>query len=397
MKAIPVWVMFFTIFLGPAAWAAAPFTAPELATGFMTIFDEQGSVVLETGLPVHPGDEYIAEDNRLYEVVVVEGLMAKARYVGDETLAAAPSAQAVQAPVAQPPGPLQPAAPPSPDPAQPEPAYSAPPTPPPQLVAVYYTHSDESYTPTDGAATIPGNGGIFKVGSSFSQRLADLGYQVENDMTRHEPHDANAYQRSRRTFTRLLQHQPAALFDFHRDSAPLKAYQTTINGQPAAKLLLVVGRQNQNRQTSMDYAKSIKAAADSKYAGLVRGIFIAHGNYNQDLNPRAMLVEIGTQYNSRDAAEYSATLFADLVPMFLGTNPAPVAGSAAANGPGGGEPVPARSYTRDILTIVGVLTAGVIGYLVISTGSWREAKRKLANFRKIEFANFLGPRKGRKK
>lgn len=395
MKAIPIGVMLFAILLLPISWAAPLFTAPELTTDYITIVDERGNIIMQTGLSVRPGDEYISEDNRLYEVVVVEGILAKARFVGNETLASESSTRAVQAPVAQPPVP-QPDAPSAPDLSEPQPSYSVPPTPPPQLIAVYYTHSDESYTPTDGAATTPGNGGIFKVGSAFSQRLADLGYQVENDMTRHEPHDANAYQRSRRTFTRLLQHQPAALFDLHRDSAPANIYQTTINGKSAAKILLVVGRQNQNRQTTMDYAKGIKAAADSKYSGLVRGIFIAHGNYNQDLNPRAMLVEVGTQGNSREAAEYSATLFADLVPLFLAANPAPTAGSAPAIGPDGGMPPP-QSYTKDIITIVGVLIAGAIGFLAISTGSWQEAKRKLAHFRKTEFANFFGPRRGRKK
>ena len=32
-------------------------------------------------------------------------------------------------------------------------------------VGVYMTHTDESYIPTDGTASKPGNGGILKVGN----------------------------------------------------------------------------------------------------------------------------------------------------------------------------------------------------------------------------------------
>ncbi len=364
------------------AAGAEPFTGPELDGGYMTIVDESGRILLETGLSVQPGDAFLAADNRLYEVRTVEGTLARARFVRHEPLpATAIASRPVQAPVL----PNVPTVPPAGSPVEPTKIEPPSPAPPQQLVAVYYTHGDEAYIPTDGAATIPGNGGIFNVGGAFAQRLVALGYAVENDQTKHDPHDANAYHRSRRTFMRLLEQKPSALFDIHRDSAPLEAYRFTVDGRPAARTLLVVGRQNQNREATMNYAKQIKAAADGKYEGLVRGIFIAHGNYNQDLSPQAMLVEIGTQYNTRAEAERSAALFADLVPLFLAPSEAdPAAGPIA--------PPPASpgGYWRDILTIAGVLVAGVAGFLFISTGSWREAKRKLARFRRFEFINFLG-------
>jgi stage II sporulation protein P len=360
-----LFAMLFAAGLAAASLAAAApgiYDDAELVSGYVTIVDATGAILMQTGLAVHPGDGYLASDNRLYEITAVEGTLAKARYLWAEGLPGS-EGQAVQAP----PGP------------------SAP------LIALYYTHDDESYAPSDGATTISGNGGIFKVGAAMAERLSALGYATENDQTRHDPHDANAYARSRRTFLRLLGHKPAALFDIHRDSAPVTAYQTTIDGQDATKILLVVGRQNQNRHTTLDYAKNVKSAADAKYPGLVRGIFLAHGSYNQDLNPQALLIEIGTQGNRREAAEHSATLFADVVSSVL-----PLAGTsgAAASLPAP-PPVAAatRSYGRDILSILGALVIGTAAYLYLSTGSWREARRKLANFRKLEFTNFLGPRK----
>lgn len=357
----------------------------ELSSGYITVIDESGNTVFQTGISIRPGDEFINDDNRVYEIISVDDRFAKSRYVRDESYLSS-ELEAIPAQAAA-----------DTTPANPVPPPAAPQTPPnpPKLIAIYHTHTDESYTPTDGTSTEPGSGSIMLVGEAFAKRLEELGYQPVHDKTLHDPHDANAYQRSRRTFMSLMQQQPAALFDIHRDSAPLNMYKTTINGQDTARVLLVVGRQNQNRNTSMAYAKRLKDAADRKYNGLVRGIFLARGNYNQDINPRAMLVEVGTQYNTREAAERGIALFADIVPSVIsptndGSQDQALLEDIASNAP------PDRNYVSDILYIAAVLVIGTIAYLYLSTGSWKEVSQKLKRFRKYEFTNFLAPRKKRK-
>ncbi len=356
----------------------------ELPLGYMTVVNESGAVIYETGRRVHPGDEFIDEDNRLYEILTVDESRALAVYKADVSQEIVPELSV---------------------PVQAAPAEAAP------LIAVYHTHSDESYIPTDGKASTPGKGSIMKVGEVFVNKLNELGYRTVHNKTIHEPHDANAYHRSRRTFVKLLANQPAALFDLHRDSAPLRSYITRIRGQDVAKIVLVVGRQNQNRRATENYAKQIKAAADSKYKGLVRGIFIAHGNYNQDIMPRSMLLEVGTQYNSRAAAERSITYFAETVPLFikLPKVTAQEGGAVAqtANDKGAPPPAPppsppevvgeAAGYGLDIAAILAALVVGTGIYLYVSTGSWQEIKRKLKHFRNVEFTNFLGPWRRRRK
>lgn len=359
-------------------------TGNELVSGYVTVIDDRGLIVLQTGHEVHLGDEYISEDNILYEITAVEGTLARCRSVERLSSQAPGNAIFVEAPVPETPKPL---------------------------IAIYHSHTDESYIPNEGTPTQPGKGSIMVVGDAFAKKLTDLGYQVEHSKTLHDPHDANAYHRSRRTAMKLLQQQPDAIFDIHRDSAPLRVYSTTINGENVSKLLLVVGRQNQNRTTTLDYARSIKAATDAKYRGLIRGIFIAHGNYNQDLSPRALLIEVGTQYNSREDAERSLSLFADVVPSFLG--PGGTSGSIAEasqtgtyteiNDPNSSGNTAAASYVPtdaapgyDILGMTLVVVGGIVIFLFLSTGSWQEAKKKLKHFFKYEFANFLGSRKKRK-
>jgi stage II sporulation protein P len=348
--------------------ADLPYESLEMPSGYITVVDEQGSIILQTGLMIRPGDQYIDEDNRRFEVTAIEGTLAKAHYVQNE---ASISLESMVVPAQSSAGNTEP------------------------LIAIYHSHTDECYIPYDGRPSIPGKGSIMLVGDAFSDRLTELGYQVAHSKTLHDPHDANAYQRSRRTFMRLLKQQPIALFDIHRDSAPLNVYRTTINGEDTSRILLVVGRQNQNRTTTLDYARSIKAAADAKYRSLIRGIFIAHGNYNQDLNPRAMLVEVGTQYNTLQAAEHSVALFADVIPAVLALS-TPGATASVDNNVAA-YIAPEMRYGYDILFIIGALLLGIVAYLYLSTGSWQEAKRKLYQFRNYEFTNFLGFRKKRKK
>lgn len=371
-----------------ASTSAATITAntpggTELISRYVTILDDRGIIVLQTGHEVHPGDEYISENNILYEIISVEGTLARCR-----SLERLPSLAPVDAVFVQ----------------------ASPPETAKPKIAIYHSHTDESYIPNDGTPTEKGNGSIMVVGDTFAKKLTSLGYQVSHSQTLHDPHDANAYHRSRRTAMKLLQEQPVAIFDLHRDSAPLKVYSTTINGESVSKLLLVVGRQNQNRKTTLDYAKSIKAASDAKYRGLIRGIFIAHGNYNQDLSPRALLVEAGTQYNNREDAERSISLFADVVSDLLGSDnsrsgvaQASQAGTYNDTTPNPSGDNPASAYVPtdtapgyDIAGILLTVGIGIMAFLLLSTGSWQEAKRKLKHFFNSEFANFLAPHKKRK-
>lgn len=344
---------------------------------YITLVNEKGEVILQTGLNISLGDRYIDEDNSVYEIIHLEGNVAKARYVrndlGFEADNEAVPAQASQA------------------------------NRNPAKIAIYHTHTDESYIPSDGKPTEPGNGSIMRVGEIFASRLKELGYNPIHDKTIHDPHDANAYHRSRRTFTKLLtEEQPVALFDIHRDSAPLSIYKATINGQDTSRLLLVVGRQNQNQATTLNYARQLKQQADNRYKGLVRGIFIAHGNYNQDLSPQAILVEVGTQYNTLQAAERGIALFADIIPSLIAPQRVSTTYAPDSNVQAPSNNLPAaetsseyntKNYLKDIFYILATITIGATAYLYLSTGSWREAKAKLKRFRKYEFTNFFGPRK----
>lgn len=274
-----------------------------------SLVTEEGEIILQTSLPVRKGDVFITADNRKFTAVAVRDGVAQMRFDGYEPM---PQGQA------------------GPDhatlltaaglelggydrvtEAMPE-AGGA------RLVVLYHTHSDESYIPGDGLSNAPGNGGIYKVGDALAASLQADGWTVYHNLANHNPHDAMAYTRSRRTVFQDLKLRPFALFDVHRDAGPSAPYDWSYQGQPASKVLLVVGRQNPMEPVNMFLAQRLKGVADYLYPGLVSGIFIAHGNYNQDLDPGALLLEFGTEQTARTAAEKGAAVFGHVISATLG-------------------------------------------------------------------------------
>lgn len=344
--------------------------APE--GSYYQIVDDQKKLLTMTSHLVHVGDEFWTWDNKHYRVTKVKDFMAHCDYLGKENIAwldewdevPATTYISVQGKEKS-----------------------------DQVVGIYHTHSDESYRPTDGVASRRGNGGILKVGSVFAKKLESLGLKVYHDQTPHDPHDASAYQRSRRTAVNLLKKQPAILFDVHRDAVPAEVYANEINGQKVTKIKMVVGKQNQNKQANLEFAKTLKAAMDKTHPGLFEGIFLAKGNYNQDLGPRMMLVEVGSDSNSREDAERGISLFADTVPKVLGIY------ESRANNPKYNQ-VSAPDLSRSksgagqaIWWLLGILIIGGGLFLIISTGSIGGGVQKLKEFAGSEWQDIFKKRK----
>jgi stage II sporulation protein P len=186
-----------------------------------------------------------------------------------------------------------------------------------KLIALYHTHNDESYVPSDGTYSIYGSGGIHQVGASLKAALEQKNINVIHSENLHLPHDRGAYRRSRDTALELLQRSPDVIFDIHRDAAPSDVYAAKIDDQWVTKIQFVVGRQNPSAVVTRRFAYDMKSLADDIYPGLVKGVFMGWGNYNQDLTPLNLLLEVGGHQNSRRAAEESMALFADVVAKYF--------------------------------------------------------------------------------
>jgi len=192
---------------------------------------------------------------------------------------------------------------------------------------------------------------------------------VEYSENLHLPHDRGAYRRSRNTVLELLAQNPDAIYDVHRDAAPKDAYAANIGDEWITQVQFVVGRQNQNLGVNRQYAQSLKSAADQLYPGLVKGIFYARGNYNQDLSPLNLLLEVGAHTNSREAAVGGISLFAEVVDFYFYGPQDKAQGTLSTEG--------SYSAIRTILWVMLFIVATGIAFYIINAGGWRAALDRL--------------------
>lgn len=339
--------------------------AEDAEDSLSVVVDEAGSPVFTFYGVLHEGDEYIAQDNTLYRITSVGNGTAIAEKIGQESMPDVSwldtgAAQAVFA--------------------QTSVAASSSDTDNRKLIAMYVTHSDESYIPSDGTESIEGQGGIYDVAREFRDALQAQGIDVILDESTHLPHDSGAYRRSRQTAERLLQKQPDAIIDIHRDGIPDQSeYTCTIDGENASQVRLLVGKSNQNSSVNREFAKQIKAVADKKYPGLIKDIFIGKGNYNQDLSPNAILLEFGTHTISKERVLNSTDLMAQVVSTALY---GPQTGSAKAEGTS--ESSSSASQKESEKGVMGGLTwmivlvvLGVVVFALAQTGSGKAMVNKI--------------------
>ncbi len=265
---------------------------------YYVIKDENSKILMETGIEIHVDDEFIDEDNNHYIVTKVKNKIATASLKNKATTSELSNSKIIPTALFVPKKALRP-------------SLSS------KHVSIYHTHNDESYILTSGKSNETGNGDIVKVGSALQDCLEKASITVTHSLNDHGPHDINAYHRSRRTALALIKESPDILIDVHRDSAPKNAYYASINGVEVARVMIVVGRSNPNMQTNLEFARRLKVTADELHPGLMRGIFIGKGDYNQDLFPNALIFEVGTDLLSLSMAEKGVRCIGDALIKLL--------------------------------------------------------------------------------
>lgn len=335
----------------------------EREEGFFELFDDAGRSLTMTARILAEGDGYISADNRYYVVDRIDGdkVQLKFKEIVElpevEAFSLLEKPRSTTASIGDVLGNLF--------------AQAGRGQEGKDTIAIYVTHSDESYVPTSGKASEE-KGDIYNVAHALGEALKDLGFNAIVSDNSHLPRDGEAYLRSRRTaFDLVKKYQPATIIDVHRDAVPAKIYRTEVNGQEMTKVRLVVGRQNQNRDANLEYAKRIKAYADRHYPGLIEGIFDARGNYNQDLSPRAILLEFGTHTTPEEHAKAAAQIMAKVLPAAAGLTGARDNAQTGRREQAEQRKQQAVSYigaagTRTLWWIVGIGAVIVVGLVLIN-------------------------------
>lgn len=361
-KLSPLWLLllFFTLSSRVYGEELPFYYEPSQPDHYYTMVDAEGTILLETGRVIAEGDQYLTAKNELYEVTSVdEHNIARAIWKETVTLPTTRfSLQGLKKELGL---------------TQVETAEAK------GTIAIYHTHNAESYVPSDGTHSIDGKGGIHDVGAAFSSALNKHGVNTDYAEALHLPHDRGAYRRSRNTVIDLLSREPDALFDVHRDAAPAHAYAAEIGGNWVTQIQFVVGRQNQNFSVNREYAKSLKAVADTVHPNLVKGIFFGSGNYNQDLTPLNLLLEVGAHRNSKEAAIGGITLLADVIQFYF-YGPSDETGTRRQGVPERG--ILASSKSSTLLLLMLFVSAGVV--YVAKVGGLENAKNQVQQYFKTK-------------
>lgn len=222
------------------------------------------------------------------------------------------------------------------------------------LVLIYHTHTHESfiatpqyrYIPIDSDRSDNNNVNVVRLGEELKKVLNENGISVLHDTTVHDvPYDG-AYERSIVTFKNDLSKYPTIKFaiDLHRDAygevmkrgvAEIpnlnnlpnldfrKKYLLERNGEKYARVMFVIGAKRnpsdkEDWHKNYDFAVQLSNRINEIMPGLSLGVDTkTYASYNQQLLEHAVLIEVGSNYNTLEEAlasiKYIGKAFSDVI------------------------------------------------------------------------------------
>lgn len=128
------------------------------------------------------------------------------------------------------------------------------------------------------------------------------------------------------TFAREMQNKYPTIkymIDIHRDSATKNATYYEQDGKSYARVLLVVGLEHTTAENNVGFAEALDEIIKSDYPGLSRGVLkktsssSTNSVYNQNLNGKSVLIEIGGVDNTieevNNTTEVLSSALAELI------------------------------------------------------------------------------------
>lgn len=191
-------------------------------------------------------------------------------------------------------------------------------------IVFYCTHSAETYLPDSGQAKLDGERGLVNnVARYMAEILVKKGLTADYINTIHDwPEYNESYTNSRDTVKKIMDSPDSnllALFDVHRDSIPgtTQAATVTIDGRKSAVILIVVGtderKDHPHWKENLSFAQKLFKEGQLMYPGLIKGVRTKAGTYNQEYHNHALLLEMGSDYNSLEEAKYAGALFTNVL------------------------------------------------------------------------------------
>ncbi|MEE0912969.1 MAG: stage II sporulation protein P [Ruminococcus sp.] len=200
-------------------------------------------------------------------------------------------------------------------------------------VLIYHTHTSEAYMDEDVdyfyesfySRTQNSDFNVVGVGEAIAETLNKKGIKTLHDKTVHDSTYDGSYDRSVQTvFSDMEEYKDIkVVLDIHRDAIgtderkikPVFEY----NGKKGAQIMIMAGcdtdgeRNFENWQNNLSFALKIQNTAEKLYPGMTRPINFGYFAYNEYVCDGSLLIEVGTEANSIEEAEYTGELLADVL------------------------------------------------------------------------------------
>ena len=201
-------------------------------------------------------------------------------------------------------------------------------------VAIYHTHTCESYTPTEkypyqasgNFRSIDLNYSVARVGDELSNYLKKYNVNVVHDKTYHDyPAYNGSYSRSLQTADKIVSANKDAdiVIDLHRDAIGDASYapKVKIGDEYVSQLMFVIGSDganssHKNWRENLKFAIKVQKKANELYPGLFKPIILRNSEYNQHVAKAACIIEVGATGNtleeSMGAMKYLARILNEI-------------------------------------------------------------------------------------
>ena len=196
-------------------------------------------------------------------------------------------------------------------------------------VLIFHTHTTETYqliardfyAKSFQSRSNDAGRNMVRIGDAICEQLEEAGFLVLHDTEIHDAKYTGAYAHSRDAVAAYQKQYPSlqVLLDIHRDAIQLnngtKIKPTaTIGGKKAAQVMIISGCQESGNgiedfpdwRWNLIFALQLQERMETLFPGLTRPLFFCPRRYNMNMSHNALLLEIGSDANTLEEAEYAA-------------------------------------------------------------------------------------------
>ncbi len=192
-------------------------------------------------------------------------------------------------------------------------------------VLIMHTHSMEGFIDSEDTVAHMEEG-IWGAGEYLKELLEkQYGIEVLHDTGRYDMVDGRgqrigAYERMEGPIAKILADNPSiqVVIDLHRDGLPENIHLVTdVNGKQCARVMFfnglcrltengttqdIQGLTNPYLKDNLAFSLQMKVALNSKYPEFTRKTYVNAYRYSLHMKPRSLLIEVGSQMNTKEEA-----------------------------------------------------------------------------------------------